>query len=310
MKIGSRGSALALWQARWVASQVGSAEIVIIKTTGDHLTEAPLAWVGGAWPGPALPGAPAASVKGLFVKEIEEALIEGRIDLAVHSLKDLPVELDPRLVIAAIPARQDPRDALAGSKLADLPHGAKVGTSSLRRAAQLRFLRPDLRVENLRGNVDTRLRKLDQGQYQAIVLAAAGLQRLDLNGRIAELLDPETMCPAIGQGALAIETRHGDQAVLGALAGLEDAATRTEVTAERALLAELGGGCQVPIGGSARWHGESLRLRAVVASPDGARLVGVLLDGPAAEPAELGRRAARDLLARGAREILDQVYAA
>ena len=194
--IASRGSQLALWQARWVAAQLSAAgrecRIEIIKTTGDKITDVPLAKVG---------------TKGLFTKEIEEALLDGRADLAVHSLKDLPTELPEGLVLAAVPEREDPRDAVVGRKLADLPLGAKVGTSSLRRAAQLRQLRPDLQVESVRGNLDTRLRKLDEGQYDAILLAAAGLKRLGWGDRIAEILPAEQMCPAVGQGALAIETR-------------------------------------------------------------------------------------------------------
>ncbi|MBI3695415.1 MAG: hydroxymethylbilane synthase [Acidobacteria bacterium] len=294
MIIGSRGSQLALWQARWVASQLDGAEILIIKTTGDKITDAPLATVG---------------TKALFTKEIEEALLDGRVNLAVHSLKDMPVEIDPRLTIAAIPAREEVRDALVGSKLSELREGAVVGTGSLRRAAQLRYLRPDLRIEALRGNVDTRLRKLDEGRYQAIVLAAAGLRRLGLEGRIAELLDPELMCPAIGQGALAIETRSDDTTTRRRLVRLENESARLETTAERAMLAELGSGCQVPVGGSARHTGEELRLTAVVASPDGTQLLRVVLEGSASDPEDLGRRAAHELLARGAGKILEQVYA-
>ena len=294
MIIGSRGSQLALWQARWVASRLGGAELLIIKTTGDKITAAPLATV---------------STKALFTKEIEEALLDGRVDLAVHSLKDMPVEIDSLLTIAAIPAREEVRDALVGSKLSELREGAVVGTSSLRRAAQLRFLRPDLRIETLRGNVDTRLRKLDEGRYQAIVLAAAGLRRLGLDGRIAELLDPELMCPAIGQGALAIETRADDVTTRRRVVRLENESARLETTAERAMLAELGSGCQVPVGGSARHTGEQLRLTAVVASPDGAQLLRVVLEGPASDPDGLGHRAAHELLARGAGKILEQVYA-
>src|SRR5438045_1073391 len=196
--IASRGSQLARWQAHWVQTQLAAlgheARIEIIKTTGDKITDVPLAKVG---------------TKGLFTKEIEEALLDGRADLAVHSLKDLPTELPVGLVLAAVPQREDPRDAIVGKRLADLPQGAKVGTSSLRRSAQLRKLRPDLRVESIRGNLDTRLRKLDEGQYDAILLAAAGLKRLGWEDRIAEILDPDVMCPAVGQGALAIETRAG-----------------------------------------------------------------------------------------------------
>src|SRR5580658_5616013 len=194
--IASRGSQLALWQARWVQARLAGlgrdCTIEIIKTTGDKITDVPLAKVGG---------------KGLFTKEIEEALLDGRADLAVHSLKDLPTELPAGLALAAVPEREDPHDAMVGCTLADLPAGAKVGTSSLRRAAQLRRLRPDVIIESIRGNLDTRLRKLDEGQYDAIVLAAAGLKRLGWADRIAEILPAQIMCPAVGQGALAIETR-------------------------------------------------------------------------------------------------------
>src|SRR5947199_1878625 len=215
--IASRGSQLALWQARWVQTQLAAlgheSRIEIIKTTGDKITDVPLAKVG---------------TKGLFTKEIEEALLDGRADLAVHSLKDLPTELPAGLVLAAVPEREDPRDALVGKRLADLPAGAKVGTSSLRRAAQLRRLRPDLVVESVRGNLDTRLRKLDEGQYDAIMLAAAGLKRLGWGDRIAEILSPSIMCPAVGQGALAIETCAG----FDLPPVLDHAATHTAVLAE------------------------------------------------------------------------------
>src|SRR5215471_11251377 len=215
--IASRGSQLALWQARWVQSQLAGlgheCRIEIIKTTGDKITDVPLAKVG---------------TKGLFTKEIEEALLDGRADLAVHSLKDLPTELPAGLVLAAVPEREDPRDAIVGKRLADLPAGARVGTSSLRRSAQLRRLRPDLTVESVRGNLDTRLRKLDQGQYDAIVLAAAGLKRLGWADRIAEILDSGSMCSAVGQGALAIETRAEGQG-FDACRPLDHAPTRAAV---------------------------------------------------------------------------------
>ncbi len=292
--IGSRGSQLALWQARWVAGQLNGAEIAVIKTTGDRTTGAPH---------------PGVSLKGLFTKEIEEALLDERIHLAVHSLKDLPAQIDSRLVIAAVPAREEPRDALVGMRLAELPTGARIGTSSLRRAAQLRRLRPDLQVETLRGNVETRVRKLDQGQCDAIVLAAAGLRRLGLEGRIAELLEPEVMCPAAGQGALAIQCRAGDPETQKLLAKLDDPMARAETTSERSMLAALGGGCQVPIGALARGTGDCLRLTAVVASPDGAELIRASLEGPASQPDELGRLAAAELRRQGADRILTQVYA-
>lgn len=294
--IGSRGSQLALWQSRWIAARFAEAgretHIEIIKTTGDKITDVPLAKVG---------------TKGLFTKEIEEALLDGRIDLAVHSLKDLPTELPAGLTIAAIPPREDARDAIVGAKLSDLPAGAVVGTSSLRRAAQLRAVRPDLAIESIRGNLDTRVRKLDEGQYHAIVLAAAGLTRLGWAHRIAETLPPELMCPAVGQGALAVETREIGQGY-DACAGLDDPAARAAVTAERAVLASLGGGCQVPIGAHAVISGDELRLAAVVVSPDGTRIVRLGERGAVRDAEEIGRRLGRALLAAGAQEILEQVY--
>ena len=294
--IASRGSQLALWQARWVSAQLTAAghecRIEIIKTTGDKITDVPLAKVG---------------TKGLFTKEIEEALLDGRADLAVHSLKDLPTELPQGLILAAVPEREDPRDAVVGKRLADLAIGGKVGTSSLRRSAQLRRLRPDLAVESVRGNLDTRLRKMDEGQYDAILLAAAGLKRLGWGARIAEILDPEVMCPAVGQGALAIETRTAG-AGRDACAALDHVATRAAVVAERGVLAALGGGCQVPIGAHAIAADGRVRVRAVVASPDGSELVQAESEGPAEEAEAVGRRLGAELLNRGARRILDAVY--
>ena len=291
--IASRGSQLALWQARWVAGQLNAAglgcRIEIIKTTGDKITDVPLAKVG---------------TKGLFTKEIEEALLDGRADVAVHSMKDLPTELPAGLVLAAVPKREDARDAVVGKTLADLAHGAKVGTSSLRRAAQLRQLRPDLQVESVRGNLDTRLRKLDEGQYDAILLAAAGLKRLGWGERIAEILEPEQMCPAVGQGALAIETRAGCEHV----AMLDDADTHWAVTAERAVLGGLGGGCQVPIGAYATVSEGRVRVLAMVAAPDGTQIIRVSAEGAVGAAAELGAGLAERLLALGAREILEAVY--
>jgi hydroxymethylbilane synthase len=295
--IGSRGSQLALWQAKWIGARLAErgqeTRIEIIRTTGDKITDVPLAQVG---------------TKGLFTKEIEEALLDGRIDLAVHSLKDLPTELPAGLSIAAIPPREDARDALVGARLSELPAGAKVGTSSLRRAAQLRVVRPDLAIESVRGNLDTRLRKLDEGQYRAIVLAAAGLTRLGWAERIAEILQPEVMCPAVGQGALAIETRTAG-AAREICAALDHAATRATVTAERAVLASLGGGCQVPIGAHAEVSGGALRLMGVVIAPDGSLMVRKSDSGAVADAEEIGRRVGAALLAEGAREILERVYA-
>ncbi len=295
--IASRGSQLALWQAHWVEGQLAQAghasQIEIIKTTGDKITDVPLAKVG---------------TKGLFTKEIEEALLDGRADLAVHSLKDLPTELPPGLILAGVPRREDARDAIVGRRLDELSQGAKVGTSSLRRAAQLRKLRPDLVIESVRGNLDTRLRKLDEGRYDAIVLAAAGLNRLGWGGRIAELLAPEVMCPAVGQGALALESRETG-AGRDACAALNHADTHAAVAAERGVLAALGGGCQVPIGAYATVADGRLRLMAVVVSPDGSELVSANADGAASEAASLGRALGHELLERGARRILDAVYA-
>ncbi len=294
LTIASRGSQLALWQARWVEARLTElgheCRIEIVKTTGDKITDAPLARIGG---------------KGLFTKEIEEALIDRRADLAVHSLKDLPTELPEGLTLAALPAREDPRDAVVGRKLADLPQDAVVGTSSLRRGAQLRRLRQDLQIESIRGNLDTRLRKLDEGQYAAIVLASAGLRRLNWENRIAELLPVEIMCPAAGQGALAIETRESD-AALEACAALDHRDTRAAVTAERALLRSLGGGCQVPIGAYALATGASLRLTAIVITPDGSEHVSGVRSGAASEAESIGAALGAELLERGARALLDR----
>src|SRR6478672_11841584 len=290
--IPSRGSQLALWQARWVQSRLAESgresRIEIIKTTGDKITDVPLAKVG---------------TKGLFTKEIEEALLEGRADLAVHSLKDLPTELPDGLVLAAIPEREDPRDAILGRKLSELAAGAKVGTSSLRRAAQLRRLRPDLVVESVRGNLDTRVRKLEEGQYDAIVLAAAGLKRLGWAEKIAEILPVSVMCSAVGQGALAIETVESGRT---ACAELDHAPTRAAVTAERGVLAALGGGCQVPIGAYATVSDSQVHVLGLVISPDGAEYVRAEATGDAAEAARIGRELGAELLDRGARAILEK----
>ena len=294
--IASRGSQLALWQANWVKDRLAElgteCRIEIIKTTGDKITDVPLAKVG---------------TKGLFTKEIEEALLDGRADLAVHSLKDLPTELPERLVLAAVPEREDPRDAIVGRKLDDLETGAKVGTSSLRRAAQLRALRSDLAIESIRGNLDTRLRKLDEGQYETIVLAAAGLKRLGWSARITEILPATVMCPAVGQGALAIETR-GEGAGFDAVGPLNHAPTRAAVSAERGVLGALGGGCQVPIGAHATVAHGQLGVIGLVAAPDGSEVVREELSGPVEEAERIGRDLGAILLERGAREILDTVY--
>jgi hydroxymethylbilane synthase len=287
--IGSRGSHLALWQANYIAGRLKelgvASEIQIIKTTGDHLQTASLVQAGG---------------KGLFTKEIEDALLAGGIDVAVHSLKDLPTENPAGLTIAAIPEREDPRDALVGKRLAELPQRARVGTSSNRRAAQLRLLRPDFVIDPVRGNVDTRLRKLHEGQYDAIVLAAAGLRRLGLQNEIAEFFSPEQICPAPGQGALGIQTRGEDRA-REICAQLNDELTARAVRCERAVLAALGGGCQLPIGAYAEVNGRLLNVQAGVFAPDGSRHVRTQAEG--ADPEELGRRVAQELIARGAVSI-------
>jgi hydroxymethylbilane synthase len=294
--IASRGSQLALWQANWVKDRLAAlgyeSRIEIVKTTGDRITDAPLARIGG---------------KGLFTKEIEEALLEGRADLAVHSLKDLPTELPDGLELAATPEREDARDAIVGKRLEELAAGAKVGTSSLRRAAQLRAARPDLALESIRGNLDTRLRKLDEGQYEAIVLAAAGLKRLGWAERITGIFDPAVMCPAVGQGALAIETR-AEGAGRVAASELDHFATRASVTAERAVLHALGGGCQVPIGAHATVQAGELFARAVVAAPDGSTVVRAEASGPVGDAASVGGELAALLFDRGARAVLDAVH--
>ena len=295
--IGSRGSQLALWQAHWVEAKLtelgAECRIEIIKTTGDKIQDVPLAKVGS---------------KGLFTKEIEEALLVGAVDVAVHSLKDMPTDLPDDLILQAIPEREDVRDALIGRRLADLPQGAKVGTSSLRRAAQLRAARPDLVIESIRGNLDTRLRKLDEGQYDSIVLAAAGLRRLGWADRITELMSVETICPAVGQGALAIETRDDESESSVLVRKLEHTASRQAVVAERQLLRAMGGGCQVPIGAYATIDGDRLHLRAIVISPDGATIVKGECNGAANNGATLGHELAMELLNRGGREILQDVY--
>ena len=294
IRIGSRGSQLALWQAHHIADKLRSlgetVSIEIIRTTGDRMQSVPFASVGA---------------KGMFTKEIEEALLAGAIDLAVHSLKDLPTELGEAFVLGAIPPRADPRDVLVSERYAGLgalPAGAVVGTSSLRRQAQLRALRPDLTFIEFRGNVDTRLGKLGQGKADAIILAAAGLDRLQKIAGVRERFAPEVLCPAPGQGALAIECRAGDTAMLALLHPLEDQATRECILAERRCLASLGGGCLVPIGAYCYRDGDELRLRAVVASADGRQVIsGEKLH---ADPEVLGNMVAQFLLDRGAGAIL------
>jgi hydroxymethylbilane synthase len=269
-------------------------EIEIIHTTGDKITDVALAKVG---------------TKGMFTKEIEEALAAGRVDLAVHSLKDLPTELPQGFEIAAITERQDPRDAFCSerySTVEDLPKGARVGTSSLRRQAQLKAIRPDLDIHPLRGNVDTRLRKLEQGEYDAIILASAGLKRLGKTEFIKQIIPAEIMCPAAGQGALGIEIREGDTRIRELLAFLNDPSARAATTCERALLNSLGGGCQVPIGAFAERRNGKLHLESIVADPDGSRVLRDARDGD--DPEKLGNEAGAALLKRGGDQILEAVY--
>jgi hydroxymethylbilane synthase len=294
--IATRRSALAKWQANHVSGLLSGLEpgldvrLLELSTRGDQILDVPLSEVGG---------------KGLFVKEIEDALLRGDAQVAVHSMKDLPALLAPGLVIAAVPVREDPRDALIskGKRLEQLPLGARVGTASLRRAAQLRAVRPDLKVETIRGNVQTRLRKVEEG-FDAVVLAYAGLKRLGLAGHVTQVFTVDEMLPAVAQGALAIEARQDDAATLKRLVPLDDATTRTQVEAERGLMRRLEGGCQVPLAGHATVEGGTVRLRGLVASLDGSRIVRGERSGPAAEAARVGLELAEDLLARGAGEIL------
>jgi hydroxymethylbilane synthase len=295
--IGSRGSQLALWQAGHIAALLDDlgvkTRIEVIKTTGDKIADVALARVGEV-----------SGLKGVFTKEIEEALLDGSIDLAVHSLKDLPTELPEGLTIGIVPEREDARDALVGKTLEELKPDDRIGTGSLRRAAQIRRLKPGVETLDIRGNVDTRLRKLDEGQYDAILLACAGLKRLGLKERIAEALDPELMAPAIGQGALGIEVRIGDGVTLEAVSPLNHVPTHLAIEAERALLEAFGGGCQVPLGGHARIEGDDLVLCAAVFSQDGETLIRDQATGPMTEAKELGRRLAASLKAKGADKLL------
>jgi len=300
VRIGSRGSALALAQSNWVKQQIEAhypdlqVELSIIKTSGDRFSDRPISALGG---------------KGVFTKEIEDALLNQSIDLAVHSMKDLPTELPAGLMIAAVPAREDARDVLvtrSGLKLADLAPSARIATGSLRRQAQLLHHRGDLVVVPIRGNVDTRLRKLDEGEADALIMAAAGLIRIGRAERIGEILPDEICVSAVAQGALAIETR-GDATVRQLLSFLHNATSEAETRAERALLRSLSGGCQVPIGARARVDGNALNMIAVVASPDGISLCRAQLTGEAQEGEQLGARLADELRRQGADKILARV---
>jgi hydroxymethylbilane synthase len=298
LRIGSRGSQLARCQSQYISDllQDRGHEVTmeIIKTTGDKIIDVALAKVG---------------TKGMFTKEIEEALADNRVDLAVHSLKDLPTEIPPEFEVAAITKREDARDVFCSRKygsIQDLPRVAHVGTSSLRRQAQLKALRPDLEIHPLRGNVDTRLRKLEAGEYDAIILAAAGLKRLGKAELIRQIISTEVICPAAGQGALAIEIRAGDTVTREHVLFLDDAASRTATICERALLTRLGGGCQVPIGALAEVRDGKLHLEAIVADPDGSRILRESGDG--SDPVKLGELVGDALLRRGGDAILQAVY--
>ena len=304
LRVATRRSPLALWQAEHVAGALRErhpgleVELVAMRTSGDRMLDAPLAKVGG---------------KGLFIKELEHALLDGRADIAVHSMKDVPVELPPELHLPVVMARADPRDALVSARFSGLdalPAGASVGTSSLRRRCQLAAYRPDLRIENLRGGVDTRLRRLDDGGFDAIVLAVSGLERGGHGARVTEALDVTTMLPAAGQGALGIECRRGDTRVEALIAPLACARSTACVLAERAFNRRLEGGCQVPIAAYATLDGEALSLRGLVASLDGSKVLRARVQGTAQEAEGLGAEAAGAVLAQGAGEILSEIYAA
>ena len=302
IRIATRKSALALWQAEYVKSQLEHfhpdlvVELIPMVTKGDIILDTPLAKVGG---------------KGLFVKELEVAMLENRADIAVHSMKDVPVEFPDGLGLEVICPREDPRDAFVSNKIQafeNLPQGAIVGTSSLRRQCQIKALRPDLDIRDLRGNVNTRLRKLDDGEYDAIILAAAGLIRLEMPERIRQFIAPEMMLPANGQGAVGIECRTNDERIKCLLAPLEDKATRYRVLAERAMNRALEGGCQVPIGSYAELTGDTLYLRGLVGAVDGSVIIHDEVTGLVSEAESLGKQLADKLLAKGAGDILKAVY--
>jgi len=297
LRIGTRGSLLAKWQAEFIRKQLFAAtgiepEVVIIKTAGDKMQQASVAQIGG---------------KGIFIKELEEALLEESIDLAVHSVKDIPTEIPSRMMFPAVCRRDDVRDCLVGSTLGNLRQGARVGTSSLRRQAQLRHLRADLDLRDLRGNVDTRLRKAESGEYDAIMVSKAGLDRLGLSKRISESLSPDVFMPAVGQGAIAVECRLRDTEAADLLAPLDDAETRSAIIAERALLSALHGGCQVPLGAWARIERGELVMDACICSLDGSQYVKQHAASSPEQAAQLGEHMARLLVEAGAQSILEEV---
>ncbi len=302
IRIATRKSQLALWQANYVSAQLRkfhpdlTVELVTMTTQGDKILDTPLAKVGG---------------KGLFVKELETGLLEQTADIAVHSMKDVPVELPDGLHLATICPREDPRDAFVSNTyktLESLPQGATVGTSSMRRQCQLSALRPDLKIKDLRGNVNTRLQKLDDGQYDAIILASAGLIRLEMGERITEFIEPHISLPAIGQGAVGIECRLKDDRVHELLSPLHDHKTAIRVAAERSMNHRLNGGCQVPIAGFAELSKDTLFMRGLVGEADGSNIIRADIAGKPEDAEELGRVLADDLLSRGAGEILERLY--
>ncbi|KPZ54088.1 hydroxymethylbilane synthase [Pseudoalteromonas sp. P1-25] len=302
VRIATRKSALALWQAEFVKAQLEHfhadvrVELVPMSTQGDIILDTPLAKIGG---------------KGLFVKELEQAMLDGRADIAVHSMKDVPVEFPEGLALHTICEREDPRDAFVSNNyinLSELPQGAVVGTSSLRRQCQIRALRPDLVIKDLRGNVNTRLAKLDDGQYDAIILAAAGLLRLKMDDRIADYIEPEVSLPANGQGAVGIECRIDDEVTKALLAPLEHTQTRIRVNAERAMNRHLEGGCQVPIGAYALVDGDQVHLRGLVGAVDGSEILHDEVTGHINDAEAIGVELAKRLLAQGADKILAEVY--
>jgi hydroxymethylbilane synthase len=299
LRIATRKSPLALWQAEHVRARLLEIhpglqlELVTLSTQGDRVLDSPLAKIGG---------------KGLFVKELEQGMLEGRADIAVHSMKDVPIEFPPGLCIGAILEREDPRDGFVSNRfesIDELPYGARVGTSSLRRQCQLRAWRPDLQLRDLRGNVNTRLDKLDGGDYDAIVLACAGLKRLGMGSRITRALTPEELLPAIGQGVIGIECRLDDDPVRALIEPLNDASTVVRIQAERAFNASLAGGCQAPVAGFSLLSHELIELRGLVGWPDGSEIVRGQISGPAEDAETLGRELAEELLAHGARPILE-----
>jgi hydroxymethylbilane synthase len=302
LRIATRKSPLALWQAEHVKARLQQAhsglevELVTMSTQGDKILDTPLAKIGG---------------KGLFVKELEQGMLEGLADIAAHSIKDVPMEFPEGLFLATILEREEPCDAFVSNTYAsldELPQGAIVGTSSLRRRCQLLSKRPDLEIRDLRGNVNSRLGKLDNGDYDAIILACAGLVRLEMGDRIRQRLSAEQILPAVGQGSVGLEAREGDDEVLSLISVLDDAETRYRITAERAMNHQLQGGCQVPIAGHALLEGDQLYLRGLVGEPDGSRIISGEIRGPKADAEKLGVQLADELLGRGARAILDKLY--